>query len=284
MSENIYITDLDGTLLDNNAELAEDSQKTINDLIEGGTLFTVASARSHRTIKSIIPNIKFKLPIIEFNGGYITDFESGRHLVVNNIESEETASIYSVIKENEFEPLVSAFDGETDELFYFKSTSVGMDEYIDDREKNGFSLRRFNNFSEINNQKIMCFTVIDEKDRIINLQKVLNKTFHKTIIVEAWEDMYYKPWYWLSVHSIESTKANAIMKLCEMENINYDRLITFGDNLNDIEMFKISYKSYAVENAVEELKNLAYEVIGTNIEDSVVRKIINLEENNDGAI
>ena len=124
----------------------------------------------------------------------------------------------------------------------------------------------------------MCFTLIDEQQKILDLRDQLNRKFGVDVIVDAWEDMYYKPWYWLSVHSKESTKAKAIKKLCELNDIAYDLLITFGDNSNDIEMFKISDRSYAVENAVDDLKEIAYEVIGLNTDNSVINKILILEE------
>ena len=48
--------------------------------------------------------------------------------------------------------------------------------------------------------------------------------------------------------------------------------------INDISMFTIADRSYAVENAVAELKEHATEVIGPHWEDSVLKFI--LRENN----
>jgi 5-amino-6-(5-phospho-D-ribitylamino)uracil phosphatase len=55
-----------------------------------------------------------------------------------------------------------------------------------------------------------------------------------------------------------------------------DRIITFGDSVNDIPMFKISDESYAVENAVDELKKYATGIIMSNEKDGVAHW---LEEN-----
>lgn len=52
-----------------------------------------------------------------------------------------------------------------------------------------------------------------------------------------------------------------------------EKLITFGDNLNDISMFKIADESYAVGNAHIDLKKLATEIIGNNTENAVANKI-----------
>lgn len=64
-----------------------------------------------------------------------------------------------------------------------------------------------------------------------------------------------------------ATKANAIRKLKEI--CGCDKVISFGDAINDIPMFEISDECYAVENAVEELKAAADGVIQSNENDGV---------------
>ena len=47
----------------------------------------------------------------------------------------------------------------------------------------------------------------------------------------------------------------------------------FGDDVNDLGMMKAADRPIAMANAKPEVKALAREVIGTNNEDSVVRRI-----------
>ncbi len=67
----------------------------------------------------------------------------------------------------------------------------------------------------------------------------------------------------------KATKANAILKIKELWKC--DKIISFGDAINDIPMFKISDACYAVENAVPELKELASGIIDSNENDGVVK-------------
>ena len=64
-----------------------------------------------------------------------------------------------------------------------------------------------------------------------------------------------------------SSDLQAIIKLKKIWNC--DKVISFGDAINDIPMFGISDACYAVENAVKELKEIATGVIGSNDEDGV---------------
>ena len=50
-----------------------------------------------------------------------------------------------------------------------------------------------------------------------------------------------------------------------------ERVVVFGDSLNDISMFQIADEAYAVANAVEGLKKVATGVIGDNNADGVAK-------------
>lgn len=52
-----------------------------------------------------------------------------------------------------------------------------------------------------------------------------------------------------------------------------EKLVTFGDGKNDIDMFEISDEAYAVENADEELKAIATGLIESNNNDGVAKWI-----------
>ena len=74
---------------------------------------------------------------------------------------------------------------------------------------------------------------------------------------------------WLEIMPLEASKSNAIRQLQSM--LNCEKLIVFGDGKNDIDMFQMADKSYAVANAHDELKQYATEVILSNDEDGVAR-------------
>lgn len=53
-------------------------------------------------------------------------------------------------------------------------------------------------------------------------------------------------------------KASAVLKLKEL--LGCGRIVSFGDGINDIPMFKISDERYAVKNAAAELKAIATDI------------------------
>ena len=87
------------------------------------------------------------------------------------------------------------------------------------------------------------------------------------------ENFYSPGWYWLTVHDQRATKDQAIRRMMSLYQLEDHRLVVFGDNLNDIPMFEVADRAYAVENSVEGLQKYATGFIGSNHDDAVVRFI-----------
>jgi hydroxymethylpyrimidine pyrophosphatase-like HAD family hydrolase len=79
----------------------------------------------------------------------------------------------------------------------------------------------------------------------------------------------YSNYHWFEINNINATKKNGIKFL--KTYLNTENVSCFGDNLNDVSMFEECENSYAVENAHEDLKELADKIIGSNIDDGVAK-------------
>lgn len=79
---------------------------------------------------------------------------------------------------------------------------------------------------------------------------------------------------WLEIIPAEASKANAILQLKKL--LSCEKVVVFGDGINDYDMFQISDEAYAVENAVPELKKLATAIIPSNNEDGVAHWLAKL--------
>ena len=107
---------------------------------------------------------------------------------------------------------------------------------------------------------------------MIGAREYIAPLYEKVKQYKGWESLFQKDTYrdefWLEICPQNCTKAKSILKL--KEQLGFEKLVVFGDSLNDISMFKIADESYAVANAMDELKKIATHIIGSNEEDSVV--------------
>lgn len=272
--KNIFISDMDGTLLKNDATLSDFSRNALIRMINEGLNFTVASARSVVSIQMILKDIPFRLPVIEFNGAFISDFQTGRHNIINDISKNVKEDIFKYIQEYSCTPFISSYNGKEDCLYYDYIGNDGMDWYVNDRKRSKDKRLRKSVLSDVLQENVVCFTIIDKQENLIDLASFLNENYSQHIEIHLMENQYSPGWYWLTIHDSKATKDQAIKMLLSEYGFTPEDLTVFGDNANDIKMFKLAKNKIAVENAKLELKKCATEVIGTNEDDSVVKYIL----------
>ncbi|MDE5897578.1 MAG: HAD family hydrolase, partial [Clostridia bacterium] len=108
------------------------------------------------------------------------------------------------------------------------------------------------------------FSCIDGAEKLAAVREALKEKFRCIFSKDI-----YSGEYWLEVMPESASKAHAANVLKEL--LGCDKLVCFGDNLNDIPMFEVADECYAVENAEEELKKIATGVIGGNDRDGVAK-------------
>ncbi|HSR93555.1 MAG TPA: HAD hydrolase family protein, partial [Solirubrobacterales bacterium] len=80
MPTDLYVCDLDGTLLGRGAKLSEFARDGLNQLLSAGVQLTIASSRRTVAMRALLAGVELRLPVIELNGAFVSELESGRHL------------------------------------------------------------------------------------------------------------------------------------------------------------------------------------------------------------
>ena len=76
----LYISDLDGTLLDSNSIVTSHSIENINLLLQKGMLFTIATARTPATVVPLLKQLQLDLPVVLMNGAVLYDIRNKQRM------------------------------------------------------------------------------------------------------------------------------------------------------------------------------------------------------------
>lgn len=265
----LYVTDLDGTLLNQAAKVSKRSIEIINRLVEEGMLFTYATARSLVSASVATNGLNAKIPVIAYNGAFILKPDTGEVLYSVKFTTEEMQSVREVLERNDISPLVySMIDGVERLSWNIDRENEGMRNYLS-RRQGDRRLRSLQGDDGLYAGEVFYFTCVgtDEELKPLYDTMKIDDRYVCTLQKEL-----YQPEYFCEIMPAEATKAKAITRLKELWNC--DRIVSFGDAINDIPMFRISDECYAVENAVEELKALATGIIASNEEDGVAKWLL----------
>jgi 5-amino-6-(5-phospho-D-ribitylamino)uracil phosphatase len=274
MKDHIFISDLDGTLLRRDASLSPRGRDLLARSLDAGIAFTVASARSVASIATILNGLRLPLPVIEFNGAFISDLETGRHIVTNALDTDVACTVYDMMAATAGAPLVSAFDGSADRLYYDQPRNDGVVHYLDTRR--AWRDPRPKQVADPRahlGEQVVCLTGIARLEPLAELLPEISRRFAGRVELHLFEDTYHAGWHWLTVHDRRATKEHAVRTLLELCGFQDRQVTAFGDHHNDVALFRSASHAVAVANAVEELRAQAHEVIESAEEDAVPRYI-----------
>jgi len=273
----LYVTDLDGTLMKNDMTISEESVRIINQLIDSGILITYATARSFHSAYTITKNIRFKLPVITRNGTTFAD-----QIVVK--EQETSFFSIGVLKElKELLPVIyrcgftsKYIDGEMYKMYQGGVKSKEFQGYLDYYHSIGDTrMRMVDDIEKQFEGDISYITLISTREELLPYYEAVKES-------DRWETVFqkdtYREEYWLEICPKDATKAKAVLKL--KDRLECERLVVFGDSINDLPMFEIADEAISVSNARPEVLSAADHIIGSNESDAVAKYIRSVEVDN----
>lgn len=264
----LYVSDLDGTLLRSDAKTSAYTNQVINELTEKGMLFSYATARSYLTAAKVTRGLNAKIPIITYNGAVILQNDTYEIITQNAFSHEEKEDILGELLRHGIYPVVYAYiAGKEKFVYHINKCNHATIEFLLTR-KGDIRDTPVESDNALGFGDVFYFVCIDKYENLEPIYRHFKEKYHC-----IFQKDIYSGEQWLEIIPKNISKANAILQLKEYLEIEY--IVAFGDGINDIEMFEIADESYAVENAVDELKAIATGVIESNDSDGVAKWLYN---------
>ena len=263
----LYISDLDGTLLNSDIVVSDFTVKTLNKLISQGLQFSVATARTYATAGKILKDIDLRLPIILMNGVLIFNPTTKKYDVINRLDERLCRVINETRKSMGLECFMYTITDDSMMTYYEKLSNKAMLDFYNERMAKYYkSFTQVNDFDSVNTDKIY-FTFIDTYEKLSPLYNKLSEI--NEIYMTFYKDIYSENLWYLEILSAAASKKNAVLWL--KEHYGFDSAAAFGDNLNDLPMFEVCEEKYAVKNANQKVIEKCNKVIETNNDDGVAK-------------
>lgn len=278
-SKTLYVSDMDGTLLNSRSVLSGTTTAKLNKLISEGALFTVATARTPATVVELMKNVDSNLPYIVMAGCATWDnrkkgYESAR--IISNSSIERLIGIF---EKNGNNPFIYYKNGNQIVVNHVKELTAEEKEFIEPRIKTPLKILKTCSSLTVDTtlEGAMLIFSMGKFEALRNIADEIDKE-GIDCTYNCYHDIFKKDEGFIDIYVNGTTKAAAIKELAI--KIGAERIVVFGDNLNDIPMMKVADWSVAVSNAFDEVKEHANEITESNDEDAVVRWIERDIENN----
>lgn len=264
----VIITDVDGTLLNSNKKISE---KTKNDLIKAqelGIRLILASGRPTSALTRLAKELhmeKHNGLLIAYNGSKIIDCSNGEILYNKPMDKDNVRLALEHLKKFNVIPMI-----DVDNNLYVNDVFHNI--YVDKKEFNviqyesrsgGFRLCEIDDlplFVDFPINKILIAGNPEYlKENLSKITEPFNKVFNIALTT---------PFY-LEFNAKDVDKLEAIKDTLEPMGYKKEDIIAFGDGGNDIAMINYAGIGVAMENAMDELKNVAKFITYSNDSDGI---------------
>lgn len=273
MSRTLYVTDLDGTLLGSDSRISERSGAIISELSRRGALITVATARTPATVVHLLEGIYTRPDAIVMTGAARWQRQPGVFADVHLMPVDDVDTALTLCARCRVHPFVYTLSADNRHMHVYHAAAVmSKAEANFYNERARLALKTFHNGTHLppaqRHNTILLYAVGHRAD-VEQAADYLRQ--HTECSVFCYPDIFNDKIANLEVFAPGVSKANAVLSL--KTDMGADRLVVFGDNLNDIPMLKAADVAVAVGNALDDVKACAHEVIEPNYTDSVARFI-----------
>lgn len=252
----LVATDLDGTLLDREKQIPPHFNRAVEMLYDRGVRFAIASGRQYYNIRKLFYGIREKLFFICENGAII--FDGDRNIFSEAISFGRLARPLAAIRTV---PTAAAVLCGVD-CAYLPGGNEECEAHAADYYER--IIRTESLLDAAQNDRICKIALFDSESTEKNLWPLRHSFgagFQMALSGRNWLDLMNR-----GVH-----KGAALRRLQARLNITPLETMTFGDYLNDTEMMRESYYSYAMANAHPGLAAVCNFSAPPNSENGVMR-------------
>ncbi|WP_406617985.1 HAD-IIB family hydrolase [Mycoplasmopsis lipophila] len=251
----LFAFDLDGTLLNYQNKVHPITQKALNKSNKMGNINVISTGRG---LLKVIPLLE-EIPNIDYcicsNGTLIYDVKNKKTYIQGKIKSEVFDFLYDFAQKNN---LILTLDTPIFNGTWLPNNN--FPKWMNKQQIMDMNIRKICSYEELNkiaHQSNDITQIALRNPKNIALE---NTTFIREKLKDY--DVFLTNQIYTDVNPKGISKYLGIQKVIEMLDLYPYCVYAFGDSGNDIEMLKNAYKSFAMSNGTNEIKEIASKVIG----------------------
>ena len=273
MTDTLFVTDLDGTLLMPDVSVSERTRSILTKLLGEGLELTVATARTSFTVMPLLEGIPLRLPLILQNGSVLHDPVRNKIVDAAGIPQNAYLSVCELYRQYGFNGFVFCVPADELRCCYTALSTPHMQRYYQARQDRfGKPFYQVGSMEALKTECPVYMSLNAPKAQLDPLREALINI--DGITVAYYQDVYEPEIWYLEISALEASKFHGVQKVRSMTGARH--VTGFGDNRNDFPLFDACDTKIAVGNAADVLKARADLVIGCNTEDAVAEYLQSL--------
>lgn len=255
----LLITDIDGTVLNENCEFTSRLKNNFEILTEMGIKVVLATGRMFMGADPVREQLGLKTPVVCYQGAMVRDGDKILHQ--SSVPIDLAKEVIKTSREMNFH--LNLYND--DILIVEDDNKRFMEDYIKGRHT---TYKVVNSFDEVKLGMVSkLLAIVYDEDEMLKLQDLMQEKFNgKLAVVRSHK-------YYLEFTDIDATKGSALKFLSNYWGIKKEEIFASGDQDNDYDLLMNAGFKVAMGNASLKLKSIADYVCPSIHEDGLSEAI-----------
>lgn len=245
----MVITDLDGTLFNNQQETAREDLHTLQALAKQNIVRVVATGRNlYSALNRLNPDFPIDYLIFSSGAG-IYNWKTRNLIHSDYLPKEKVEHIARILIDSDINFMIHELIPKNHKFVYYRGNT-----YNPDFERRFQIYRDFAEPLDSNTETYQhSCQIIAITNKKADLHDLLNKEIQEVKIIRATSPLDGVS-IWIEIFPEGVSKGHGVEWLCRYTGVDPSKTLGIGNDYNDLDLLNFTEWSYVVDNAPEELK------------------------------
>lgn len=221
----LFISGLDGTLLNENSNLTDYSKVELNRMLDEGLQFTISTMRTPASLMEPVRDIHLNLPVIAMDGAVLYDMKEKMYKKVYVISADTSQKIMDVIRKAGMQCFVNIIVDDMLVIYYSESEDPVYRNLVTTLRRSPF--RNYVKRIPPKEEDVVYFMLLDKKDRMERFyEQLIQKGWQQELKILKYDSRQYSGYSYIKIYNKNASKKHMMEYLKQMTNM--ENTITFG--------------------------------------------------------
>lgn len=260
--DTLFISGLDGTLLNQKGSLSDYGKVELNRMLDDGAKFTVATMRTPASLMETLRDVRLTLPVIVMDGAGLYDIGNKEYIKVYVISHQKAAQVLALVKEAGLTCFCNVVADDVLFIYYEKPEDETVQRMVKELRKSPYRNYLMRDLPE--GEQVVYFMLLYPKAVIEHFYELLvEHGITEELKVLKYDSDDYPGYTYIKIYNRNATKENMTHQLKEMCGVekavrigsvpgDCDVLVQEGDYNHVVRLLKEMYEPFWLCAAVRD--------------------------------
>lgn len=223
--ETLYVSGVDGILVDKNNKISAFSKVELNRMIDDGLRFTISTMRTPASLLEPLSDINFKYPVIVMDGAALYDVKKSEYVKEYVISTKTSNELVKLMKAYDMHPHINVIIDDTLLIYYQDDVDAVNKDLIEKLRISPY--RNYIKREFPGDESVVYFMLLDTDERIDEFYLNLKENeYDSKLKILKYHSEDYEGYSYIKIYNKNASKDNMLLYLKEKYGLN--KIFTFG--------------------------------------------------------